>query len=180
MKMGVTIKCKKTGRNIDLGCSGFMRLRRKVAELMGGPFCSHYKKLYDAPPLMRPDEEKKFYTEWDTEAIRIVRENDLPVKVVNFLLESDCDGKIRYGACGVSIVEQWAKEHPVKTRQSEFLKQYPEAEIGDDGLPGVDPCQLYKEIANVEIYDGYCNKYGCTDCRRDFWLAEISEGKACE
>lgn len=81
---------------------------------------------------------------------------------------------------GVSIVEQWAKEHPVKTRQSEFLKQYPEAEIGDDGLPGVDPCQLYKEIANVEIYDGYCNKYGCTDCRRDFWLAEISEGKACE
>lgn len=80
----------------------------------------------------------------------------------------------------VETVEQWAKEHPVKTRQSEFLKQYPEAEIGDDGLPGVDPCQLYKEIANVEIYDGYCNKYGCTDCRRDFWLAEISEGKACE
>ena len=80
----------------------------------------------------------------------------------------------------VEMVEQWAKEHPVKTRQSEFLKQYPEAEIGDDGLPGVDPCQLYKEIANVEIYDGYCNKYGCTDCRRDFWLAEISEGKACE
>ena len=23
----------------------------------------------------------------------------------------------------VSIVEQWAKEHPIKTRQSEFLKQ---------------------------------------------------------
>ena len=54
--MGVTIKCKKTGRGIDLGYSGFMRLRNKVAELMGGPFCSHYKKLYDAPPLMRPDE----------------------------------------------------------------------------------------------------------------------------
>ena len=86
------------------------------------------------------------------------------------------DNRIRQ----VLAVEQWTKEHPVKTRQSEFLKQYPEAEIGDDGLPGVDPCQLYKEIANVEIYDGYCNKYGCTDCRRDFWLAEISEGKACE
>lgn len=78
----------------------------------------------------------------------------------------------------VAAVEKWAKEHPVKTRQSEFLKQYPEAEIGDDGLPGVDPCQLYKEIANVEIYDGYCNKYGCTDCRRDFWLAEIKDGEA--
>lgn len=73
----------------------------------------------------------------------------------------------------VPIVEQWAKEHPVKTRQSEFLKMYPEAEIGDDGLPGVDPCQLYKEMANVEIHDGYCNKYGCAECRHDFWLKEI-------
>ena len=99
MKMGVTIECKKTGRGIDLGYSGFMRLRNKVAELMGEPFCSHYKKLYDVPSLMRPDEEKKFFTDWDTEAIRMVRENDLPVKVVNFLLESVCEGKIRYGAC---------------------------------------------------------------------------------
>ena len=97
--MGVTIKCKKTGRDIDLGCSGFMRLRKKVAELMGGPFYSHYKKLCVAPPLMRPDEEKKFYTEWDVEEIRLITENNIPVKVVNFLLEDDCDGKIRYGAC---------------------------------------------------------------------------------
>jgi hypothetical protein len=27
----------------------------------------------------------------------------------------------------VPIVEQWAKEHPVKTRQSEFLKMFPNA-----------------------------------------------------
>ena len=46
----------------------------------------------------------------------------------------------------VPIVEQWAKEHPVKTRQSEFFKQWPDAEIGDDGLPSVAPCQLYKDI----------------------------------
>ena len=29
----------------------------------------------------------------------------------------------------VQIVEQWAKEHPVKTRQSEFLKLFPDADI---------------------------------------------------
>ena len=46
----------------------------------------------------------------------------------------------------VPIVEKWAKEHSVKTRQSEFLKQYPEAEIGDDGYPSVAPCQLYKDM----------------------------------
>ena len=73
----------------------------------------------------------------------------------------------------VEQVEQWTKEHPVKTRQSEFLKQWPDAEIGDDGHPSVDPCQLHKEMANVEVHDGYCNKYGCDECRRDFWLKEI-------
>lgn len=73
----------------------------------------------------------------------------------------------------IRIVEQWSKEHSIKTRQSEFLKRYPEAEIGDDGHPSVDPCQLHKEMANVEIHDGYCNKYGCDECRRDFWLKEI-------
>lgn len=40
----------------------------------------------------------------------------------------------------INIVEQWAKEHPVKTRQSEFLKQYPNTAIGDDGYPSVVPC----------------------------------------
>lgn len=78
----------------------------------------------------------------------------------------------------VAAVEKWAKEHPVKTRQSEFLKRYPEAEIGDDGHPSVDPCQLHKEMANVEVHDGYCNKYGCDECRRDFWLAEIKDEEA--
>lgn len=97
--MGVTIKCKKTGREIDLGCGGFMQLRRKVAQLMGESFYSHYEKLCNAPIIMRPEVEEKFWKDWDTEAIRLITENDIPVKVVNFLLESDCDGKIRYGAC---------------------------------------------------------------------------------
>ena len=29
----------------------------------------------------------------------------------------------------VKIVEQWAKDHPAKTRQSEFLKQFPNANM---------------------------------------------------
>ena len=41
--MGVTIKCKKTGRDIDLGYSGFMRLRSKVAELMDGDKHAEHK-----------------------------------------------------------------------------------------------------------------------------------------
>lgn len=97
--MGVTIECKKTNRAIDLGYFGFSRLRCKVAQLMGEPFYSHYMKFLDAPRFVEPDEEKEFSTQWDTEATRLITENNIPVKVVNFLLESDCDGKIRYGAC---------------------------------------------------------------------------------
>ena len=82
--------------------------------------------------------------------------------------ESD-DGYVRK----VQIVEQWAKEHPVKTRQDEFLKQWPNAEIGDDGLPTVAPCQLYKDMG-AKDENGVCfKKCGCDKCRRDFWLKEI-------
>ena len=71
------------------------------------------------------------------------------------------------------IVEQWAKEHPVKTRKDEFFNQWPDAEIGYDGLPTVAPCQLYKDMEEKDE-NGVCGKNcGCGICRRDFWLKEI-------
>ena len=82
--------------------------------------------------------------------------------------ESD-DGYVRK----VQIVEQWAKEHPVKTRQSEFLKQYPDAEIGGDGLLFIAPCQLNLELIHGESQDDCEDRGVCGKCRRDFWLKEI-------
>ena len=73
----------------------------------------------------------------------------------------------------VPIVEKWAKEHPAKTRQSEFLKQWPDAEIGDDGYPSVAPCQLYKDMEEKDENGVCCKNCGCAECRRDFWLKEI-------
>ena len=98
----------------------------------------------------------------------------------NYLCEDNCplidscddvsdDGYVRK----VQIVEQWAKEHPVKTRQSEFLKMWPDAEIGDDGLPSVAPCQLYKDMEEKDENGVCCKNCGCGICRRDFWLKEI-------
>ena len=73
----------------------------------------------------------------------------------------------------VEIVEQWAKEHPVKTRQDEFFNQWPDAEIGYDGLPTVAPCQLNIELLQCESQKD-CEERGvCDKCRRDFWLKEI-------
>ena len=73
----------------------------------------------------------------------------------------------------VPIVENWAKEHSVKTRMSEFLKQWPDAEIGDDGLPSVAPCQLDVRLIHGESKEDCRYREVCGKCRRDFWLKEI-------
>lgn len=83
----------------------------------------------------------------------------------------------------VEQVEQWAKEHPVKTRQSEFLKMFPNARIESDGMPSICPIVVDKRCHNKDDEALFClvrDEEECRKCRRDFWLAEIPEGKACE
>ena len=70
----------------------------------------------------------------------------------------------------VEIAEKWAKEHPVKTRQSVFLEQWPDARIKKaDGLPMTSPCDLDGKLA------GKCDGIHCPECRKKFWLAEVEE-----
>ena len=83
----------------------------------------------------------------------------------------------------VETVEQWTKEHPVKTRQSEFLKMFPNARIESDGMPSICPIVVDKRCHNKDDDALFClvrDEEECRKCRCDFWLAEISEGKACE
>ena len=70
----------------------------------------------------------------------------------------------------VAIVEQWAAEHPAKTRQSVFLEQWPDARIKKaDGLPMASPCDLDGKLADK------CKGVLCPECRKKFWLAEVEE-----
>ena len=70
----------------------------------------------------------------------------------------------------IAIVEQWAKEHPIKTRQSEFLKLFPGADVGEtDGCLTLNPCNVYEKMRKE------CSIPKCSDCRRKFWLAEVEE-----
>ena len=70
----------------------------------------------------------------------------------------------------VKFVERWAAEHPVKTRQSVFLEQWPDARIKKaDGLPMTSPCDLDGKLA------GKCDGIHCPECRKKFWLAEVEE-----
>lgn len=73
----------------------------------------------------------------------------------------------------VEQVEQWAKKHPVKTRQSEFLKQWPDIEISDDGLPSIAPCQLDVGLIHGKAQKDCEDRGVCDKCRHDFWLKEI-------
>ena len=73
----------------------------------------------------------------------------------------------------VPIVEKWVKEHPAKTRQSEFLKQWPDAKISDDGLPAIAPCQLNVLFIHGKAQKDCEDRGVCNKCRRDFWLKEI-------
>ena len=69
----------------------------------------------------------------------------------------------------VPIVEQWAEEHPVKTRQSEFLKMFPNASVGYNGTLVICPSQAdTKAVAECVRSERNCDK-----CKHDFWLKEI-------
>ena len=73
----------------------------------------------------------------------------------------------------VPVVEQWEKAHPVKTRMSEFLKQWPYVKISDDRLPAIAPCQLNVELLQCESQKDCEDRGVCGKCRCDFWLKEI-------
>ena len=68
----------------------------------------------------------------------------------------------------VAIVEQWDAEHPVKTRQSEFLKLFPNAQT-DSGCLNACPMDVF---GNTGID---CNKRTCFECKKAFWLQEEVE-----
>ena len=76
----------------------------------------------------------------------------------------------------VPIVEKWAKEHPVKTRQSEFLKMFPNARIESDGMASICPIVVDKRYHNKDDDALFCivrDEEKCRKCRHDFWLKEI-------
>lgn len=71
----------------------------------------------------------------------------------------------------VSKVEQWAKDHPVKTRQSEFLKKFPKAD-----LTRLLPCVIEKDKRAMRCakYSCFSNPNYCGMCRDDYWNEEVT------
>ena len=74
----------------------------------------------------------------------------------------------------VEAAEQWAAEHPAKTRQSEFLKLFPGAAPKKDGVLAICPKAFSPEYKDE---NGLCKWHyaECDNCCREFWMQEVEE-----
>ena len=70
----------------------------------------------------------------------------------------------------VRTIEQWAKDHPAKTRQSEFLKMFPKAEMDGEVLS-----MCPKFVENIYRPKEDCCNTTCDDCRLAYWLTEVPD-----
>ena len=71
----------------------------------------------------------------------------------------------------VAEVEQWVKENSIKTRQSEFLKMFPNVMLNSDGQPYMCPRTLdtaYQPDGNCAIDVDICQR-----CKAKFWDQEV-------
>ena len=73
----------------------------------------------------------------------------------------------------VKFVEQWAAEHPIKTRQSEFLKMFPNVILNDKGQPSL--CAKLLDTTYHPV-GGCCLDVDiCQRCMDNFWGQEVEE-----
>ena len=66
----------------------------------------------------------------------------------------------------VAIVEKWSAEHPIKTRQSELLKMFPNARLNECESIAICP-------RIVDANFGECKHEGCHKCEKKYWLADV-------
>lgn len=115
----------------------------------------------------------------DMDALEFIRERNRMCKHFGCCAECPANGVI-CGTIGemndaerlVQIVEAWAKEHPRKTRQDEFLERWPEARVDKDGSLLICPAAIAKN--HRDEYGGCENPMeNCHKCRREFWTQEV-------
>lgn len=66
----------------------------------------------------------------------------------------------------IRIVQEWSDEHPSKTRQSEFLKLFPNAHL-TNGAISICPKTAFFDFGDCPT------QKTCDNCRKEYWLAEV-------
>ena len=70
----------------------------------------------------------------------------------------------------ISKVEQWAKDNPINTRQSEFLRMFPNAKTMG-GVIAICPNDIDSTYRNME----YCDHSFCEECGKKYWNEEVTD-----
>ena len=71
----------------------------------------------------------------------------------------------------VELVEEWGKDHPVKTRQSEFLKMFPNAQ-----MVNIERTFCVAHFDSTKVCkESNPSDEKCIACRYRFWNEEVSE-----
>lgn len=68
----------------------------------------------------------------------------------------------------VREVKEWAVAHPIKTRQSVFMEQWPDVYLDGHRVIAMCPCTLSKEYRDID-----CGLRDCAECRKEFWMKEV-------
>lgn len=72
----------------------------------------------------------------------------------------------------VAEVEEWVKMNPVKTRQSVFLKMFPNVSLDGNGIIDISPCRV--DPKQYPFNGKACGSFSaCSQCRREFWSQEV-------
>lgn len=67
------------------------------------------------------------------------------------------------------IILKWCEEHPIKTRQSEFLEMFPKAVTNGNGRISICPKNIDK------THECELKPNECANCMDEYWSAEVKE-----
>ena len=93
---------------------------------------------------------------------------DCPISFNNNNFNLECTTFVaRYPDKANEIILNWCEKHPAETRQSKFLKMFPNAKIDNCGTAILCPLWVDKDFK--------CNRQllCCTECCKEYWLAEV-------
>lgn len=98
-----------------------------------------------------------------------------PVKQLN--LDNICQRNLAENhLAAIEVIERWAKEHPVKTRQDEFLERYPNVTTNFNGVIDIDPCKIDTSLLKEGLLKGLCKIVeDCRECRDYYWSQEVEQ-----
>lgn len=112
-----------------------------------------------------------FLKEWNHMCDIMKRCNDCPLN------ECNCDMNFEgHFENAVNIVSEWFEKYPIKTRQSEFLKQFPHAACDENDILNIFPCDMDNTYSlNTCENDKRYTNITCERCRKEYWSEEVDD-----